>query len=117
MKIQNLPKKIYLCDLIELQRKNYIIKWIDEWRDELIVFLDKEEQIKIFSSICAHFGGPVFFDKKGDKLICKWHNWMYSSENGKCLNQHIQSSLRSYKFEIKEKDEKNNEKIYAIINE
>jgi nitrite reductase/ring-hydroxylating ferredoxin subunit len=50
-------KKILLCSIDEINKKKYFIKFIDEIKDEVIAFIDKEtNQIKLFSSICPHFG-------------------------------------------------------------
>ena len=92
-------KKIYLCKLNELVQKEYIIKWIDEIKDEIIIFYDNKKKLKIFSSICPHFGGEIFLDKT-NKLRCKWHDWEFSSETGKCLTYPIRGKLKNYDFEV-----------------
>ena len=52
-------KKIFLVDLIRLQQKKFFIKWIDELKDEVIIFIDIKNTIRVFSSICPHFGHLV----------------------------------------------------------
>ena len=42
------------------------------------------KDIKIFSSICPHNGGPVNFTN--GKLVCTWHNYSYDSATGVCNN-------------------------------
>ena len=49
----------------ELINKSYIIRWVEEWKDELIIFKDcNTDKLKIYSSICPHFGGEIIFDNK-----------------------------------------------------
>ena len=79
-----MKEKIFICTIKDLKDNHYFIKWIDQWKDELIVFIDKSNQISIRSSICPHFGGEVIYDRK-NKLRCMWHNWEFSTETGKCL--------------------------------
>ena len=47
-----MSEKVLNCTLKELKDNQYFIKWIDEWKDELIVFLNKSNKIIIKSSIC-----------------------------------------------------------------
>ena len=86
-------KTFYLCNKKLLLNKNYFIKWIDEIKDEVIVFLDKSKNIKIFSSICAHFGGEIHFDTSKNELRCKWHNWKFCTKTGKCLTHPIKGKF------------------------
>ena len=116
-----LEKKIYLCSKYEILKKKYINFWIDEWKDELIVFIDKLNQIKIFSSICPHFGGKIIYNEKDNSLSCKWHNWKFCTQTGKCQTHKIIGSLNNYDFTIKPGKLKNyitkleNDKIYAVL--
>lgn len=50
-----------------------MIKYIDEIKEEVIIFEDVNKKIKIFSSICPHFGGEINFIKSKNKFKCKWH--------------------------------------------
>ena len=93
-------KQIYLLDKQELIKKKYFIKFIDDIKDEVIVFIDKNNKIRVFSSICPHFGGAIQFDYKNDLLRCKWHGWKFSKENGKCLTHPIKGKLNAYNFEV-----------------
>ena len=76
-------QEILICSLNELKVKKYIIKNVDEWKDELIVFGDTKDSIKIFSSICPHFGGEIILHKSNKFLTCKWHAWKFCKETGK----------------------------------
>jgi nitrite reductase/ring-hydroxylating ferredoxin subunit len=104
--------KIFMCTLKELKGNKYFIKWIDEWKDELIVFLNKSNTIKIKSSICPHFGGEIIYDSKEDNLKCLWHNWRFSSDSGKCLSYPIKGKLNPYDFEV----DPNPLKSYEVLN-
>lgn len=98
-------KKIFLCSLDEIKKKKYFIKFIDEIKDEVIAFIDKEtNQIKLFSSICPHFGGEIFYNKSKNTLQCKWHDWKFCRISGKCLSFPIKGNLNPYNFEISPKD-------------
>ena len=92
-------------------------------RDEIIIFIDKNNEIRAFSSICPHFGGEIYFDYKKDLLRCKWHDWKFSKLTGKCTSFDIKGQLKDYGFEVKPNDLKefkfniNEDKIYLAINE
>ena len=43
----------YIADFKILKKKKFINIWIEDWKDELIIFINDEDKIKIFSSICA----------------------------------------------------------------
>jgi nitrite reductase/ring-hydroxylating ferredoxin subunit len=97
--------KIFLCSVCEINKKKYFIKFIEEIKDEIIAFIDKEtNEIKIFSSICPHFGGEIFYNQTENSLQCKWHNWKFCRISGKCLSFPIKGSLNPYNFEISPKD-------------
>ena len=97
--------KILVCSINEIKKKNYFIKFINEIKDEIIVFIDKEtNEIKIFSSICPHFGGEIFYNRRENNLQCKWHDWKFCRVSGKCLSFPIKGSLNPYNFEISPKD-------------
>ena len=112
--------KVFICSLSEIKDTKYFIKWIESWKDELIVYLDKSNNLKIKSSICPHFGGEIVFDKKKNNLKCLWHNWKFCPDTGKCLTYPIKGILNPYDFEVDPKPLKkynvlNREnKIYAI---
>ena len=102
---------MYFCSLKELNEKKYIIKFFDTIKNELIIFKDKFQKIKIFSSICPHFGGEIFFNVNQRKLQCKWHGWKFCAETGKCENFPIRTKLDQYEFKIE------NNNIYVLIND
>ena len=64
------------------------------------MFKDKNKEIKIFSSICPHFGGEIYYDKTDDNLKCNWHGWKFSGNTGKCLSHPIKGKLNPYTFQI-----------------
>jgi len=113
-------KKIFFTTFKFLKEKKYIIKFFEEIKDEVIIFLDKENNIKIFSSICPHFGGKIFYEFNHNKLICKWHNWKFCTHTGRCLTYPIKGKLNPYEFKIDPNPLKNydvnieNNKIYLI---
>lgn len=113
--------KIFICKLSELKDKKYLIKWIEEWKDELIVYWVKSSnEIKVKSSICPHFGGEIVYDYKANNLKCLWHNWKFCSESGKCLSYPIKGKLNPYDFHVDPnplksyKVIKTDNKIYAV---
>ena len=114
-------KRIYLCEYNDLKKSIYLIKWLEQIKDEIIVFLDQEKKIRIFSSICPHFGGEIYYEKKRNHLICKWHNWKFCKITGKCLTHPIKGRLKNYDFKVNPKKLKNynyniqNEKIYLDL--
>ena len=116
-------KQIYLLDKQELIKKKYFIKFIDDIKDEVIVFIDKNNKIRVFSSICPHFGGAIQFDYKNDLLRCKWHGWKFSKLDGKCTSFNIKGQLKNYAFDINPNNLKQFkfdlkiDKIYLTINE
>lgn len=116
-------KEIYICLYSEVLIKPFIIKWIDILKDEVIIFLDENQQIKIFSSICPHFGGEIIYDEKKRKLKCKWHGWNFSAKTGECITYPIKTKLNNYDFKceprkLNDYDFKVQEKkIYAVLNE
>ena len=106
-------KLIYFCEYKKLEKSNYIIKFFNELKDEIICFLDNKNNIKIYSSICPHFGGEIFYNQKENLLKCKWHDWKFCTKTGKCLSYPIKGMLNPYDFEIKP----NNLKEYLVIKE
>lgn len=92
--------KIFVCELEDLRKKKFIVKWIEDWNDEIIIFINKKNQIKIKSSICPHFGGEIIFDSKNNELKCLWHNWKFCEDTGKCKSFPIRGKLNPYDFDI-----------------
>lgn len=95
--------KIFFCTIKELRDKSFLVKFVDEIQDELIAFIEKKdgiENIKIFSSICPHFGGEIFYDFKNSYLRCKLHDWKFCPNTGKCLSYPVKTSMNPYDFEV-----------------
>ena len=116
-------KKIFLIKKKYLKKNKFYIKYIEDIRDEVIAFLDKDNVLRIFSSICPHFGGEIFFDFKNDKLRCKWHDWEFCKSTGECLTFKIKTQLRKYDFKINPNNLKKFQfevidgKVYILSNE
>lgn len=112
--------KIFICNISLLKKNSYKVIWVDNWKDELIIFRNDQDKIKIFSSICPHFGGEIYYDVKEKILRCKWHDWKFCVETGKCLTYQILGKLKAYDFTIDPKNLKNysytieNNDIYAV---
>ena len=111
----------YLCNFNELKKKHYIIKFIENWKEEIIIFFDiTENKVKIFSSICPHFGGEIYYDINEKLMKCKWHGWKFCTKTGKCLSYPIIGSLNPYEFDInpnnlqKYQSKIENDKIYVV---
>lgn len=111
---------MFICDLNQLENKKYFVKWIEEWKDEIIVFINLESEIKIKSSICPHFGGEIIFDQKKNELKCLWHDWKFCEKTGRCKTYPIRGKLNPYDFDVEPQSLKAygtktlNKKIYAI---
>ena len=90
---------LYVTTKDILIKDKYIIRFYNELKDEVICFLDKNENIKIYSSFCPHFGGEIYYDQKNDYLRCKLHDWKFCKNTGKCLSYPIK--LNPYDFEFK----------------
>ena len=102
--------KIKICKLSELKDKDYVKLWLNELKDEIIVFKN-DNKIYVKSSICPHFGGPITYEKDKNRLFCYWHGLQFGL-NGKCLNQkNFKPCLNSYMHELK------NNFIYLVKNE
>lgn len=114
--------RIFLTNYNSLKKTKFMNKWIEEWKDELIIFLNEKDEIKIFSSICPHFGGEIKYDAKKKLLKCSWHDWKFCPKTGECLSYPIKGKLNPYDFDINPNDLKEynydifNKDIYAIKN-
>jgi hypothetical protein len=62
-------KKHYICKLETLKKERYFVKWIDDWKDELIIFLGKNDEVKIFSSIKFRSLNSVYSIKGNFQII------------------------------------------------
>ena len=106
--------KIFFSKIEQIYANGYLVKFISELKDELIAFVDNEtKEIKIYSSICPHFGGEIFYSKKDNCLKCKWHAWKFCKNTGKCLTFPIKGSLNLYTI-IKKKFRVTEEKFYPF---
>jgi len=116
-------EKIFLITRTNLLKDKYFIKFIEEIKDEIIIFSDKNNDIRILSSICPHFGGEIYFDYKNDVLRCKWHGWKFSKHNGVCTSHPIKGELKNYNFDVIPNNLKkfnfdiNDDRIYLKLNE
>jgi nitrite reductase/ring-hydroxylating ferredoxin subunit len=50
-----------------------------------------------FVGRCPHSGGPIYYNPKLDKLVCKWHGAQFS-KSGKVLAPPAQSNLKVKKL-------------------
>lgn len=88
------------CKLTYLNNKGSYKSWVEDFKDEIIVFKSKNK-IYVKSSVCPHFGGPISFDDRNDNLFCYWHGLKFSLD-GKCINQKtFKACLTTYDYEIK----------------
>ena len=94
-----IKKKI--CNLSQLENKNYFKFWVKEFKDEIIIF-KYHEKIYVKSSICPHFGGPITYNRNKKYLYCYWHGLKFSI-TGKCLNEKsFKACLNNYDYELKD---------------
>ncbi len=90
-----------LCKVSYLDDNEYFKSWVNEFKDEIIIF-KHNNKIYVKSAICPHFGGPISIDKKKDFLFCYWHGLRFGIEDGHCLNQKtFKPCLTDYLYEIK----------------
>ena len=40
------PEKVFICYTRDLKYTKYFVKWVEDWKDELIVYIDKSDTIK-----------------------------------------------------------------------
>ena len=93
--------KIKICNLSQLENKNYFVTWVKKIKDEVIVFRN-DKKIYVKSSICPHFGGPITYNQNEKHLYCHWHGLRFSVD-GKCINQKsFKACLNNYDFELKD---------------
>lgn len=76
--------KIKLCSLSELREKRIVTKWIESIKDEISAFYVGDD-IKVFSTVCPHFGGDFEYHEKKCLLRCKWHGWKFDAKTGESL--------------------------------
>ena len=83
--------KILLCNTDFFNNRNFFIKWIEEIKDEIIVYYH-ENELFIRSSICSHFGGEIYYDQIGILSKTKIHVLELNNEQCKIT--------MNYKFEL-----------------
>jgi nitrite reductase/ring-hydroxylating ferredoxin subunit len=91
-----------LCSLSELRREGRVTLWVDELRDEITAIASGPE-LKVFSSVCPHFGGEFDFSGLASgRLKCRWHAWSFDWRDGTCLSYPLKTKLRHYDFRADE---------------
>ncbi len=92
--------EVELCALADL-RDGRFTAWNDVLRDEVTVLKDRES-LRVFSSVCPHFGGEFDFDVSKGTARCRWHAWEFDLASGKCLSYpRMKTCLRHYNFEVR----------------
>jgi len=93
-------------DVAELQGAEQFSRWVGN--HDILVFKWNGE-IRAFTNVCPHFGGPVGFHRmKNGKFTCLWHNLEFSADTGHCLSV---PRLRLREYELKIEDNS----IYARL--
>lgn len=99
----SVPEKIRFCSIKELEKEKSITKWVDEWGDEVsAIFIKEDNDIKVVSTVCPHFGGEIKLVQNPSRLRCKWHGWYFDLNTGKCLSSIMKACLRQYSFQKKD---------------
>ena len=105
-------KKTILCNYSDIKSNDYVIAEVEELKDEFIIFLNADMAVKIFSSVCPHFGGEIIYDKGKHILTCKWHGYKFCSDKGNCLTHPVNLlNLTEYNSLIEE------EKVFLVLDE
>ena len=76
-----------------------IKKFVDELQDEIIVFMDRENQVRAFTSVCPHMAGEINFCN--NELVCKWHGLKFN-ESGSCYSFSGKVKLIQYQTFVSE---------------
>ena len=58
-----------------------------EFKNEFLVFKTNDGDLKIYSSFCPHFGGPLTI--KEGRLYCWFHAYEFDLEGGGCVNRKV----------------------------
>lgn len=88
--------EFFVCNLDQLKVSRSIIKFFDELKDEIIIFLDADSRVSCFSSVCPHLAGEIGLADNGTaKMRCRWHGAEFD-EQGKSINCKGKLSLRRY---------------------
>jgi nitrite reductase/ring-hydroxylating ferredoxin subunit len=84
-------------DVSELARAGQFSRWVGN--HDILVFR-RDGEIRAFTNVCPHFGGPVGFHKMKDgKFTCLWHNLEFSAQTGECLSG-PRLKLREYNIKL-----------------
>ena len=94
-------QSITFCSVEDLKREGSVIKFIEEWRDEISAFM-VGEAVFVVSTICLHFGGPLKLVSGTRKIRCEWHSWEFDLKSRKCLTYQTSACLRNYPFKFNE---------------
>src|SRR3989338_211442 len=78
------PDRIKFCSLSELREKRIVTKWIESIKDEISA-LYAGDKVRVFSTVCPHFGGDFEYNEKKCLLRCKWHGWKFDAATGQSL--------------------------------
>jgi nitrite reductase/ring-hydroxylating ferredoxin subunit len=97
--MQTIQQFDVFCSLSELKSKKFIVKWMESLRDELMAVWQNGE-IRIFSSICPHFGGEFKYDKRHNQFVCKWHGFCFDGKQGDCRYPASKMKLRKYEYRL-----------------
>ena len=89
--------EVKFCYISDLINKKFIKKFIDEIRDELIVFMLNGE-IKAYTSVCPHMAGEI--NLINSALVCKWHGLKFSVD-GVCEQFNHKIKLTEYLVQIR----------------
>ena len=79
-------KTYAFCSVSELKKNRKITRWIDELKDEISAFY-VDDQIRVMSTVCPHFGGEFDLDEEKCLLRCRWHGWKFDLKSGKSLTK------------------------------
>lgn len=84
----------------ELGGAGQFTRWI---KNHDIVVFRADGNIRAFSNVCPHFGGPVGYHKiRRGLFTCLWHNLQFRASDGQCLQ--LKYRLREYKTEVEDGD-------------
>jgi nitrite reductase/ring-hydroxylating ferredoxin subunit len=91
--------EMFICNLEELKSSKSIIRFSEALKDELVLFLDSNNQVTCYSSVCPHLAGEVIRDDSGH-LRCKWHGLEFDSK-GASKNCKARLQLRNYETVVR----------------
>ena len=74
--------------------------------DKHVVVWDDGAEVRVYSEVCPHMGGPLGqgkYDEKRRTLTCPWHGWQYDVTSGK-LTMNPAVGVKCYPLEVKGED-------------